>query len=187
MKRLLALLLLLLAPLCPAAESRIIFLGDSITYDGRWAARVEAALRSLPDYEDAEIINLGLGSETASGLSEPGHAGGKFPRPCIHERLGRILDKCPPTLVIACYGMNDSIYLPQDEARMQAYMDGMTRLKKKVEERAARIIFVTPPLNRPDQPPGDAHYYDKVLDAQAAWLVTNRALGWEIIDIRPDL
>jgi len=33
-----------------------------------------------------EILNLGLPSETVSGLSEPNHAGGAFPRPDLHER-----------------------------------------------------------------------------------------------------
>lgn len=187
MKLLFALFLLLLPLASRGTETRVLFLGDSITWDGRWAARVEAALRSDPGYADCEIVNMALGSETTSGLSETGHAGGEFPRPCIHERLGRVLDRFKPTLIIACYGMNDGIYLPEDEARMNAYKEGMTLLRTKADESGARIIFVTPPLNRPDLPPGEAHYYDKVLDAQTAWLVTNRALGWEVIDIRPDL
>ena len=40
-----------------------------------------------------KVINCGLPSETVSGLSEPDHAGGKFPRPDLHERLGRVLAK----------------------------------------------------------------------------------------------
>ena len=50
-------------------------------------------------------------------MSEEGHAGGKFPRPDLHERLDRALPKTKPDLVFACYGMNDGIYLPLDEAR----------------------------------------------------------------------
>ena len=64
-----------------AAPLRVAILGDSITYDGRWAMRVESALRSTPEFAHAEIVNFGLGSETVSGLSEPNHAGGKFPIP----------------------------------------------------------------------------------------------------------
>ena len=69
-----------------AAAKRIVILGDSITYGGRWAMLVESALRETPRFADAEMVNFGLSSETVSGLSEPGHAGGAFPRPCLHER-----------------------------------------------------------------------------------------------------
>ncbi|MCW1912082.1 GDSL-type esterase/lipase family protein [Luteolibacter sp. GHJ8] len=186
--RLSAILLFLLSlMLARAAETRVLFLGDSITYDGRWAAWVESALRNNAAYADAEILNLGLGSETTSGLSEQGHAGGKFPRPCIHERLGRVLAACKPTLVIACYGMNDGIYQPLDEARMNAYRQGMTKLKEEVEKTGSKIVFVTPAIFQPDTPEKDTLHYDAVLDAQAKWLKGQRAAGWKVVDIRPDL
>lgn len=89
----------------------------------------ESALRGTPQFADAEIVNFGLGSETVSGLSEPGHASGQFPRPCLHERLGRILEAYKPTLVLACYGMNDGIYQPLDSARTKAYQDGCLKLR----------------------------------------------------------
>jgi pimeloyl-ACP methyl ester carboxylesterase/lysophospholipase L1-like esterase len=187
MKPLRILLFLLLAVIARAAETRVLFLGDSITYDGRWAAWVESALRNDPAYAEAEFLNLGLGSETMSGLSEPGHAGGKFPRPCIHERLGRVLAACKPTRVIVCYGMNDGIYLPLDEARMDAYRKGMTKLKEEVEKAGAGIVFVTPAIFQPDNPGKDTARYDAVLGAQAAWLADQRATGWQVIDIRPEL
>src|ERR1044072_9164195 len=60
---------------------RIVFLGDSITYSGQYAELVEAYfVTRFPD-RHLELLNLGLPSETVSGLSEEGHAGGKFPRP----------------------------------------------------------------------------------------------------------
>src|ERR1043166_6271819 len=69
---------------------RIVFLGDSITYSGEYVATVEAALLLQKPERDYEIVDLGLPSETVSGLSEPGHAGGSFPRPNLHERLDRV-------------------------------------------------------------------------------------------------
>ena len=185
---LLAGLIFSLACQCAAATPpRVAILGDSITFDGRWATRVESALRSTPRFADVEIVNFGLGSETVSGLSEKGHAGGRFPRPCLFERLDRILDAFHPTLVLACYGMNDGISQPLDPARFQAYKDGITRLKDSVEKRGARIIFITPPLHRADQPSTDPLRYDAVLDAYSEWLVSRRSDRWQIIDIRPDL
>lgn len=183
--RLLATLVLVLH--AQAAPPRVAILGDSITHDGRWATRVEAALRSTPDFADAEIVNFGLSSETVSGLSEAGHAGGRFPRPCLSERLDRILDAYKPTLVLACYGINDGIYLPLDASRFQAYQDGIVKLRADVEKRGGKIILITPPLHNADRPATDPNRYDTVLDAYADWLVSRRADGWQVIDIRPDL
>lgn len=182
--------LMLIAAVAPASvaeTARIAFLGDSITYDGRWPARVESALRGTPRFADAEIVNFGLGSETVSGLSEPGHAGGRFPRPCLHERLGRVLDAYKPTLVLACYGMNDGIYMPPDKERMKAFQDGIIRLKSAVERQGGTIIFITPPLHNADKPSDDPQRYDAVLDSYGEWLVSQRAAGWNVIDIRGDL
>ena len=95
------------APL-PAVEKakRIVFLGDSITYGGHYVACIDAWLTMKHPGSERVVIKLGLSSETVSGLSEEGHAGGRFPRPNLHERLSRILAKTKPDLVLACYGMN---------------------------------------------------------------------------------
>lgn len=90
-------------------------------------------------YRHAEIVSMALPSETVSGLSEPGHAGGAFPRPCLHDRLDSILSKYAPTLVIACYGMNDGMMQPFSESGFQAYQQGMERLKKRVEDSGGPI------------------------------------------------
>jgi lysophospholipase L1-like esterase len=142
------------------------------------------------------IIPLGLASETVSGLSEPGHAGGKFPRPDLHERLDRILAKAKPDLVVACYGMNDGIYHPLDGQRTRAFQDGIQRLRDKVAAAGARVIHLTPPVFDPlpikDRvlPAGLAVYekpyegYNQVLDAYAQWLLDMRTQKkWEVIDL----
>ena len=170
-----------------AAPLRVAILGDSITFDGRWATQVEATLRATPEFSHAEIVNFGLSSETTSGLSEPGHASGEFPRPCLHERLDRILNAFKPTLVLACYGMNDGIYLPLEDSRFKAYQDGIGKLKAAVENQGGKIIFITPPLHHADKPADDPNRYDAVLDTYGEWLVSRRTGGWQVIDIRPDL
>jgi lysophospholipase L1-like esterase len=170
-----------------AAPARVAILGDSITFDGRWATRVEAALRSSPDFAKAEIVNFGLGSETVSGLSEPNHADGKFPRPCLFERLDRVLDAYQPTLVLACYGMNDGIYLPPDALRFRAFRDGIEKLKTSVEKRGAKIIFITPSLHDADHPSKDPNRYDLVLEHYRYYLASRPTPAWQVIDIRPDL
>lgn len=176
------------------AENRILFLGDSITYGGRYVALVEAAvIAAHPDVEKV-ILNLGLSSETVSGLSEDGHAGGKFPRPDLHERLERVLAKVKPEWVIACYGMNDGIYRPLSEDRTKAYQDGMVRLREKVVATGAKIMHLTPPVFDPVPIPerlsaegGEGKFYgdyNKVLDHYTEWLLSRRkAEGWKVVDL----
>ena len=87
------------------------------------------------------VINLGLSSETVSGLSEEGHAGGRFPRPNLHERLSRILAKTKPDLVFACYGMNCGIYQPADPKRLKSYQVGILKLREAIK---GELIHITP-------------------------------------------
>jgi len=173
--------------LAAQGQPRVVILGDSIAYDGRWTSRVESALRLTPAYAEAFIVNLALPSETASGLSEAGHAGGAFPRPCIHDRLAAVLRQTKPTLVIACYGMNDGIYQPFDAANFTAYKQGMERLVATVRASGARIILLTPPPHGADKTRTSPQDYDNVLEAFSGWLNAKSAMGWDVIDIRPAL
>ena len=68
---------------------QILFLGNSITYSGEYLAYVETVYRLNHPDRKLDWLNLGLPSETVSGLSEEGHAGGAFPRPDLHERSGQ--------------------------------------------------------------------------------------------------
>jgi lysophospholipase L1-like esterase len=163
---------------------RVVFLGDSITYGGGWVADLAAWMER--EGMTADLINMGLSSETVSGLSEEGHAGGKFPRPDLAERLDRVLRVGRPDLVIACYGMNCGIYQPLDETRFAAFKAGIQRLHDAVEQTGATIIHLTPPVydQRPDKPgPAGAIDYDAVLAAYSEWLLSKRADGWLVIDV----
>jgi len=174
---------------------RIVFLGDSITYGGGYIDYLDACLATrLPDRR-YELINLGLPSETVSGLSEPGHAGGAFPRPDLHERLARALEKTRPDLVVACYGMNDGIYYPFGQERLKAYQDGIRRLVSAARAAGAKVLLLTPPTFDPvplkgrTLPAGRDEYrqpfegYNEVLDRYAAWLLDQRQNGWDVADV----
>jgi len=121
---------------------RVLFLGDSITYSGGYIRLVEAFLATRYPGQTYDVINLGLSSETACGLSEPYHP---FPRPNVHQRLGRALEKIKPDLVVACYGMNDGIYHPFSEQRFAAYQRGINKLVSDCRAAGAKVILVTPP------------------------------------------
>ncbi len=168
-----------------AREERVAILGDSIPYAGGWPTLVTEGLHQSKQYADATIVNICVPSETVAGLSEPGHAGGAFPRPCLHDRLARVLAEFKPTLVIACYGMNDGLYKPLDPGRFESYKTGIIRLKKEAEAAGARVILVTPPPYRGDQLDKPQDEYDKTLSAYGEWLVSQRKNGWDVIDIRP--
>jgi lysophospholipase L1-like esterase/photosystem II stability/assembly factor-like uncharacterized protein len=176
-----------------------LFLGDSNTYAGDYVAMFEAGVR-LSSHEPLTFLNLGLPSETVSGLSEPGHAGGSFPRPDLHERLERVLKQVKPKKVFACYGMNCGIYHPYADDRFAAYQNGVRKLAAAVKAAGAELVMVTPPLfdslplqgrtlpataERFDRP---YQGYDQVLDVYAAWLVAEAASGnWQVVDLRSNL
>jgi lysophospholipase L1-like esterase len=178
-----------------AGVRRIVFLGDSITHSGQFVEYIEAYLRISQPALRCEFLDLGLPSETVSGLSEPGHAGGAFPRPNLHERLERVLKLAKPDLIVACYGMNDGIYYPFTQTRFEKYQDGMRRLRERAAMVGAKVLHVTPPVFDPMQirsktlPAGLTEYrqpyegYDEVLDRYSEWLLGQKTVGWDVVDV----
>lgn len=174
---------------------RVVFLGDSITYAGGYIEFAEAYLRCREAEFRVDMLDLGLPSETVSGLSEPGHAGGKFPRPDLHQRLERVLAQTRPDLVMACYGMNCGMYHPFDEARFAKYQEGIRFVRERSAAHGARVLHVTPPVFDPEPikartlPAGLDEYrqpyvgYNDVLDRYSAWLVGQRSEGWDVVDV----
>lgn len=160
---------------------RVVLLGDSITYSGEYVDFVETYLAAQFPQRQVELLNLGLPSETVSGLSEEGHAGGQFPRPDLHERLARVLDQTKPDLVLACYGMNDGIYLPFSEERFQKFKDGIIWLRDQVTKSGAKLILATPPVF--DELKGGHPGYGQVLDRYSDWLISQRGAGWSVVDV----
>ena len=180
----------------PLTAKRILFMGDSITHAGHYIALIETQLR-MNGQMVPEMINLGLPSETACGLSEPDHP---FPRPDVHERLERALVKVKPDVVVACYGMNDGIYYPFSKDRFATYQQGIKRLIDKVHKSGAKLILMTPPAFDPLplqkqgklRGPGAEKYawfaiyenYDQeVLSRYAKWIVEQHDKVEMVIDL----
>ena len=163
---------------------QILFLGDSITHAGQYISQLETQLRLRRSGKAPEMINLGLPSETCSGLSEPDHP---FPRPDVHERLQRALEKTKPDVVVACYGMNDGIYYPFSEERFAAFQSGVNRLIERVHASGAKLVLMSPPAFDPLplrrqgklRPLGSEKYawfaiyeeYDEVLARYSEWIM----------------
>ncbi len=172
---------------------RVVFLGDSNTFAGQYIAYLDAYLFTRFPDRKYELLNLGLPSETACGLSEPDHP---YPRPNVHERLDRVLAKTKPNVVVLCYGMNDGIYYPFSEDRFKKYQDGMTDVIDRVSKSGAKVVVVTPPPFDP-QPVRDKllpktadkfswvhpyENYDDVLKRYSDWLLTLRDKGVMVVD-----
>ncbi len=180
---------------------KILFLGDSITYAGGYVEAIDAALFLHAPDKTYTLLNVGLPSETVSGLTEPNHAGGAFPRPDLHERLDRVLAAIKPDVVVACYGMNDGIYYPFDSARFTKFQDGIMKLRAKVMASGAKLWHLTPPpfdsvpIKAQTLPDGLTEYpsgksfvgYDGVLARYSKWLTSQRRSGWNVIDIHTPL
>jgi lysophospholipase L1-like esterase len=174
---------------------RVVFLGDSITYSGQYVEFIEAYLRLKDPSLKVEFLDLGLPSETVSGLSEPGHAGGTFPRPDLAERLNRVLAKAKPDLVVVCYGMNDGIYHPLEKERFTKFQEGMAHVRERATASGAKVLHLTPPVFDPmpiqanTLPAGLAEYrkpyegYDDVLAHYSDWLIGRRTEGWDVVDV----
>lgn len=176
---------------------RILLLGDSNTYAGGYAVQLETWLTIHQPLADWTIVNHGLPSETASGESEPAHP---FPRPCVHERLDRALEKFRPTVVMIAYGMNDGIYYPPSPERLVAYQQGITRAIEKCQKAGARVFVLTPPMfdalplkaAGKLKPAGEKEYawfspyanYDETLGQFADWIMTQGPQCQGVIDVR---
>jgi len=165
-----------------AQSKRVMFLGDSITAAGQYIASFDAWLVTELRGKAPQLIDCGLPSETVSGLSENGHAGGQFPRPALAERLDRVLKEVKPDLVIACYGINCGIYEPFDDGRFARYQHGMKQLKAAVEKAGARFVVMTPPFYDDVRAP-KSFSYNAVLDRYSDWLLGQRQQGWTVIDL----
>jgi lysophospholipase L1-like esterase len=166
----------------PKKIHRIVFIGNSITYGGQYVTDIEAYLITRYPKRQFEFINVGLPSETVSGLSEPNHAGGRFPRPDLRERLERVLAQTKPDFVFASYGMNDGIYLPLEEERFCRFREGITWLHNRIAQSGVPIVHLTPPVY--DELNGKNTGYSAVLDVYSEWLVSQRTEEkWEVVDV----
>jgi lysophospholipase L1-like esterase len=174
-------ILLCIFPVLSFAGERWLFLGDSITQAGYYVDYVETWML-MNEENPPEIIDLGLSSETVSGLSEENHPGR---RPYIHNRLSKVLERVKPDVVIACYGMNCGIYHPFSKDRFTAYRQGIRKLVEESQAIGAEVILITPPPYagrvKPKAPPQEGEPYgyrtpspdyNEVLERYAEWILS---------------
>lgn len=178
----------------PQPGETVLFLGDSNTAAGHFIADLDTyfSLNNVGK-KNITLINLGLPSETITGLSERDHP---FPRPDVHERLDRALKATSPHRVVVGYGMNDGIYSPFDENRFSKYQQGYKNLLSKTTAINAHATLLTPDPFEPkavkgkSRPAGQPEYsyknpyedYDSVLAKYAAWQVSQQTESMPVAD-----
>lgn len=175
---------------------KVVFLGDSITYGGGYVEWIEMAFRVRHPDRECHFWNLGLPSETVSGLSEDGHAGGRFPRPDVLERVDRVLERTQPDYVFTCYGMNCGIYKPLHTGNLDAYLAGYKKLIEKIDHSGAKVIVMTPPPFDPlpiikrvskNGESGPYSGYDSVMQTFSRALIDEFGQKYPVIDINSAL
>jgi len=173
------------APAALTGVHRIVFLGDSITQAGDYVTDFECWL--LAHGLQIEVLNLGLGSETATDLTPEENAShlqlNGFGRPFVSERLARVLAATRPDLLFVCYGMNDGGSLPPDASGTQRFAAAITRLRTAaLAAGVKRVVLCTPPVQ--DAKGNDQQkFHDENLARYTAWLWSKRADGWDVVDI----
>lgn len=163
---------------------RIAFLGDSITQAGDYIVDIQCWLFSHGIGN--QIINLGLGSETATDLKPEENAGHvqayQFARPAVSERLERVLSITKPDLLFICYGMNDAGALPPDDAGLGRFTEAITRLRNEALTSGVRkVVLCTPPVHD-DKGDATKSSHDANLSRYTTWLLSKRNEGWEVVD-----
>ena len=163
---------------------RVVVLGDSITQGGDYVTDCECWL--LAHGIQVEILNLGLGSETASDLTPEENAAHLrsygFGRPFVSERLERALAATKPDLLVACYGMNDGGSLPPDASGARRFSEAITRLRDAaIEDGVRQVVICTPPVYD-DKGDATQKFHDENLARYTAWLLAKRDDGWNVVD-----
>ncbi|HMO66198.1 MAG TPA: SGNH/GDSL hydrolase family protein, partial [Verrucomicrobiota bacterium] len=171
--------------------SRVLFLGDSITFADDYIAYLDLFFRTRYPELRIEFINRGLPSETIAGTSEASH---DPPRPELFTRLEATLAETRPSAVIACYGMNDGLYRPPDDAVFAKYTNGVRRLVGRVRQAGLPLTLLTPPPFEPrpfaGQPAAaEPDYrqpstnYNATLGRFARWLTSQTAPDVAVVDV----
>lgn len=108
----------------PYSNLKIVALGDSITVGGGWT-------EYLGDYLKTEIINAGMGGDTANGA--------------VFSRFDMLVPQHNPDIVIISYGINDCLAVGTNptETAITTYQGRIRTLYNKATAIGAKVVFQT--------------------------------------------
>jgi lysophospholipase L1-like esterase len=156
-------LALLAAPVTVGADDpfrfadgdRVVFLGGTLIEREQNSGHWEAALTAKNRDRRVTFRNLGWSGDTVWGESRNGFD--ESPRG--FERLVSLTTELKPTVVVICYGQNESF---AGEAGVPKFRDGLTKLLDALAPTKARVVLLTP--TRFEPPAADADAMNKRLE-----------------------
>lgn len=126
----------------------VVFLGDSITWQGDFLVFMESHLRRRHPGWRGRLVNAGARGETV---------------PRARARVAREIAPLGPALVVVLLGMNDGGRRGLDRPRLALYADGMERLVDELRRVGAEVVLATPTAVAPVSSP-----HNRMLAAMAA-------------------
>ncbi len=108
----------------PYSDLKIVALGDSITVGGGWT-------EYLGDYLKTEIVNAGMGGDTAAGA--------------YLSRFDMLVPQHEPDIVIISYGINDCLAVGANptQTAITNYQGRIRSLYQKATALGAKVVFQT--------------------------------------------
>lgn len=178
---------LLVASFAPAEDfalkdgDRVVFYGDNITEDGRYARTVEAYVATRFPKWKVTFVNAGVGGDKVRG----GWAG------AIDVRLDRDVIAHRPTAVTIMLGMNDGGHRAYDAAVFDAYAQGYRRIVARLKEAlpGVRLTLIVPsPFDDVTRAPAFVEGYNGVLKRYGAFVQDlARDQGAALVDLSAPL
>ena len=159
-----------------AGIKTVLFLGDDIVADGRFVVDFQVYC-AVNRQQDIQCINLGRPAERVSRLCLNKPGGPEVP---AMLRLEKEVAAILPDMVVVCWGLNDGLIDPLDEAGFDRFCAGTTRLHEYLVHAKVRTIILTPPAVEK----GFTEWpFRRTVKRYAQWLREQRAAGWEVVDI----
>ena len=120
-------------------DDRVVFLGDSITFQGIYTKKIEHLVDEALGDGNVTFVNAGLGSDRATnGL----------------RRFEKDVLAHDPTVVVFCFGMNDAVVrtpnAPVNDAALAAFLDSHRQMVRICQENGIRPFILSSSPARPD-------------------------------------
>lgn len=147
-----------LTSITPAAGDRIVFIGDSITYQCLWTQYVENYFYTRLPGVRVHIHNVGVGGDRTD---------------TVLARFDKTVATIepPPKYAFVMLGMNDARYQGFNAEFYARYRQGMAKLIERLDAMGTKVVAVSPPYFdwrfSGSRPPID---YNGVLSLYSNWL-----------------
>ena len=126
-------------------NGRIVFIGDSLTYQCIYSAQVETYLKLCAGYRNLAARQFGVPGNVSLSIA---------------KRMSDIADWNPSAALLQC-GMNDGFYGRYTDWMGSNYMDGLNTVIDILKRRNCAVFLGTPTVMDPDYGKPDSVYAEK--------------------------